>query len=70
MADTPVVIHQGENSPEQVAYKLLETIASNEGKTLRGSSVGKASAERKWLLDTYAECLQTVRLPGQRPKPA
>jgi hypothetical protein len=66
MADTPVVIHQGENSPEQVAYELLKTIASNEGKTLRGSPTANASAERKWLLDTYAECLLAVRAPQER----
>jgi hypothetical protein len=29
MPDTPVV-HIGENSPEQVAFKLLETIANIE----------------------------------------
>ena len=67
MVDTPVVIHQGENSPEYVAYKLLETIASQEGKILhRGTSSAKATAERKWLLDTYAECLLAVRVPQSR----
>ena len=40
MAETPIIIHEGENSREHVAYKLLETIASNEGKTLRGSARG------------------------------
>lgn len=65
MADAPVV-HIGENSPEKIAYELLEAIASNEGKTLSGGMAGKASAERKWVLDTYAECLLTVRNPGGR----
>ena len=58
-------VHIGENSPQQVAYKLLEIIASNEGKTLRYDG-DKASADRKWLLDTYAECLTTVSQPWDR----
>lgn len=64
MADGAVV-HIGENSPEEVAYKLLTTIASNEGKTLRYDG-DQASAERKWLLDTYAECLLAVAKPWER----
>ena len=60
MADAHI-IHIGENSPEQVAYKLLQTIASNESKSLVGSMSGGASADRKWLLDTYATCLDAVR---------
>jgi hypothetical protein len=60
MADT--IVHIGENSPEEVAYKLLQNIASQEKKTL----VVKSDAERKWLLDTYAECLMTVRNPSGR----
>jgi hypothetical protein len=61
MADGTVV-HIGENSPEEIAYKLLQHIASQERKTLIVSS----EAERKWLLDTYAECLMTVRNPSGR----
>lgn len=57
MADTSVV-HIGENSPEQVAFKLMQLIAINEGKT--------GSADRKWMLDTYAECLHVVRQPHLR----
>jgi hypothetical protein len=55
----------GENSPEQVAFKLLETIASIERKTLNHlkpeSLAGREVAQRAWVLDTYAECLQAVR---------
>jgi hypothetical protein len=62
MADSAhIVVHIGENSPEQVAYKLLHIIAANERKTLSSSATGAATAERKWLLDTYAECLTTVK---------
>ncbi|WP_413989356.1 hypothetical protein ACMDCR_25805 [Labrys okinawensis] len=64
------VVHLGENSPEQVAYRLLETIASNEGKSLESNMAGKALAERAWLLDTYAECLLVVRNPAGRKKTA
>ena len=56
MADDAVV-HTGGNTPEQVAYKLLHDIAAIEGKAL---------PDRRWLLDTYAECLLTVRNPDGR----
>jgi hypothetical protein len=45
----------GENSPEEVAYKLLVTIAMNEKKSLRGVDAART-----------AECLSTVRNPGSR----
>ncbi len=60
MADTSVV-HIGENSPEQVAYKLLHEIAAIENTTGR--------RDRKWWLDTYAECLLAVRSPSSRVRP-
>ena len=58
MADQTVV-HLGENSPEQVAYKLLERIAAYEN---------WSTFDRKKLLDTYAECLFAVRNPANRIK--
>jgi hypothetical protein len=64
MADQSIV-HVGENSPEQVAFKLMEIIASNEGKTLRSATMGTgASADRAWILDAYAACLKVVRNPN------
>lgn len=57
MADA--VVHIGENSPEEVAYKLMTTIASLESLDLYGH--GKKPADRKWLLDTYAECMKAVQ---------
>jgi len=66
MADGTSIVHIGENSPEQVAYRLLQTIASNEKNSLFSSKPEGATADRKWLLDTYAECLTTVRTPGVR----
>lgn len=61
MADT--VVHIGENSPEQVAYRLFENIAQIEGKKL---FKGSDAPDRKWVLDTYAECLLTVENPLRR----
>jgi hypothetical protein len=64
MTDTAPV-HIGENSPEQVAYKLLENIAAVEKMVLTVHSGSLASgwkfADRKWILDTYAECMGAVR---------
>ena len=60
MADQPIV-HIGENSAEEVAYKLLKSIAASEAKQLVSTPGKKADVERKWLLDTYAECLDTVK---------
>jgi hypothetical protein len=65
MADA--VIHIGENSPEKVAYQLLQDIMAIEGKTTsKGSpsfplNPGITTADRKWYLDTYAECLRATR---------
>jgi len=64
MADT--VVHIGENSPEHVAYKLMEKIADVEGRHLRHSDRPDKIANRKWILDTYAECIRTVRAPSGR----
>lgn len=56
-------LHIGENTPEQVAYRLLVDIANMESKNFSG---GEHCAGRKWLLDTYAECVSTVRDPQSR----
>lgn len=55
-----------ECSPEQIAYMLMQTIASNEGKLLVSTIGGPATADKKWLLDTYAECLLAVKNPQHR----
>lgn len=61
MADAPVV-HIGENSPEEVAYKLLRHVANVEGKNLNSTG----AVDRKYLIDTYAECLWAVKEPWRR----
>jgi hypothetical protein len=57
MADTPVV-HIGENSPEEVAYRLLKGVALSEDKKLAS---GIVIADRAWLLRAYSECLYSVK---------
>lgn len=63
MADETVV-HIGENSAEQVAYKLLNDVIAAE--EYRYRSMSKDGEARAYILDTYAECLQAVRSPGRR----
>lgn len=59
MADNNVV-HIGENSPEQVAYKLMRDIARAEKKALDGAP---PNSSRDWILSTYKQCLKIVRNP-------
>jgi hypothetical protein len=71
MADSAVV-HIGENSPEQVALKLLEIISRVERRSMNTAEQSDLSpswvkADRKWILDTYSECLESVK--GNRTKP-
>ncbi|UXT59635.1 hypothetical protein FY134_18225 [Agrobacterium fabrum] len=64
MADTAVV-HIGENSPQEVAYKLLRHIADCEKRSLTGGSAnGFSPADREWILKTYAEAINAVTNPG------
>ena len=56
------------DSPEIVALALLERIARSEGRQFeRKPEDGMTAADRKWILDTYVECLNTVR--GHRSMP-
>lgn len=54
MADAAPIVHIGENSPEEVAYKMMLLIARAEGKSL--NSDGKNPVTRNWVLSTYAQC--------------
>lgn len=45
--------------PEEVAYKLLLQIARSENKGAPNDRL--QDADRKWILDTYAECLEAVK---------
>jgi hypothetical protein len=59
MADEPV-IHIGENSPEQVAFKLFQLVAKSEGFSLTSR---ESHPTKGYILTTYAQCLHTVRRP-------
>ena len=52
-----------EGSREYIAYLLLLHLANIEGKSL---AKGEGTPTRKWVLDTYAECLITVGNPESR----
>lgn len=66
MAGDNTVVNLGENSPEQVAYKLLQLVANAEKKQLQSTMGGSVNTDRKWILDTYVECLLATR--AIRPK--
>lgn len=57
--------HPGDNSREYIAYLLLLHIANIEGKKFEK---GSDAPLKKWVLDTYAECLTTVSNPGSRAR--
>lgn len=53
-------VNIAENSPEYVAYRLLMDIAAVEGQS-KGAGFRISDSDRQWILDTYAECLMTVK---------
>lgn len=56
MADAQV-IHIGENSPEHVAYVLMQDIALMERLVLHSNpGPTEKAATRQWVIDTYLEC--------------
>ena len=61
MSDQRPVIQAARNTPEQVALSLFHIIARVEGKSLDWN--GK---DREWILNTYAECIRTIREPQTR----
>ncbi len=65
MADAPVV-QMGENSPQYVAFRLFREVAIAEGKSIIHNAAGPSKPDRKWILDTYAECLRAVLAPYER----
>ena len=51
MAASAPVVHIGENSPEQVAFKLMHEIANIEKKSMNHQpSAGWTIADRTWIL--------------------
>ena len=52
-----------ENTPEKIAFDLLHLIAKVEQKLLYPASSldpGESVADRDYILDVYADCLETV----------
>lgn len=55
-------------TPEIVALALLERIARSEGRHFDVKpEAGATTADRRWILDTYAECLEAVTGGGRGP---
>ena len=54
MADFPQIT-------EAVALELLRLVALSEGKGLTAQSGRAKRPDRKWILDTYAECLEAAK---------
>jgi hypothetical protein len=54
------------NCPEAIAYWLLVHVAGAEGKSLSHHHIKGDEADRKWILDTFAECMLAVRSPEKR----
>ena len=47
-----------EGTPETIAFKLLDVVAKAEGYNLASFNAG---IDRKWILQTYAQCLTVVK---------
>jgi hypothetical protein len=62
------VLHIGENSPEQVAYRLMHEIADVERIAIHAGELEPkwTRAGRAWILNTYQECLYAAKNP-RRP---
>jgi hypothetical protein len=56
----------GPTSPELVAYWLAIHVAEADGKAFGKHHPGNEQADRKWMLDTYAECILAVTAPERR----
>jgi len=57
------------DSPEAVAFALLEKIAVSEKKAWTGNDMerGWTLADRQWTLDAYAECLSAAERTRVQP---
>jgi hypothetical protein len=56
-----------DNTPEFIAYQLFQHVAAVEKRELQPPvSQGKTNADRAWILQTYAQCLECVRNPNAR----
>ncbi len=54
-------------SAEEIAFKLYESIKLAEGYSHSpGGGPGKKLADRYYVLDTFAECMEAIRNPKGR----
>jgi hypothetical protein len=64
------IVQIGENSPEEVAYRLMKDVLALEGKIEHPvRSVGEArmqGVDRAYLLNLYRECIRAVQLRTAR----
>jgi hypothetical protein len=51
---------------DRIRLQAFAPYSRKGGKLDEPSGGGHATADRKWLLDTYAECLRTVQNPSRR----
>lgn len=54
---------------EAVAYALMREIAAAEGVRLGADPAAGRPADRKWILETFAECLRCVRSETAKAAP-
>ena len=66
MADKPAV-QIGENTAEYIAYRLMHEIMAAEKMSLVGGGDTKR-VDRRYLLDSFAECMLAVSNPAGRRK--
>jgi len=65
MSET-VTLHVAENTAAYVGWKLFIEVANAEKKHVYHGQGHELSGDRKWILDTYAECLLAVTDPRAR----
>jgi hypothetical protein len=56
-----IVVHITPNSPEKIAFDLMERVAFIEWKRIGRNQEYLTKTDRKYLLDTYAECLEAAK---------
>jgi|tagenome__1003787_1003787.scaffolds.fasta_scaffold18179075_2 hypothetical protein len=68
-----VVNHMGPNSPEKVAFDLMERVAFIEGKRIGRDQEYRGKTDRTWFLNAFADCLDAAqgrRRPARSHAPA
>jgi hypothetical protein len=66
MKESQIIHMPQDSSQETVALTLLQLIVCAEGKRFDAFCGAGALVDKKWILDTYAECLLAARNPIER----